>query len=72
MICFDVVSLFTNVPVNEAQHVTRNMLTGDQTLTQSSSLQVNIIIELLEICLKTTCFQDEDKFFQQKDGIAVG
>jgi hypothetical protein len=34
-------------------------------------LQAEAIIELLEIGLKTTYFQ-VDKFFQQKDGIAVG
>ncbi|PNF31066.1 hypothetical protein B7P43_G17441 [Cryptotermes secundus] len=28
-------------------------------------------MELLEVCLRTTCFQ-VDKFFQQKDGMAMG
>jgi hypothetical protein len=29
-------------------------------------------MELLEVCLKTTYFQVDDKFFQQKDGMAMG
>jgi hypothetical protein len=29
-------------------------------------------MESLEVCLKTTYFQVDDKFFQQKDGMAVG
>jgi hypothetical protein len=29
-------------------------------------------MELLEVCLKTTYFQVDDTFFQQKDGIAMG
>jgi hypothetical protein len=29
-------------------------------------------MELLEICLKTTYFQVEDKFFQQKVGMMMG
>jgi hypothetical protein len=29
-------------------------------------------MELLDICVKTTYFQFEDKFCQQKEGIAMG
>jgi hypothetical protein len=29
-------------------------------------------MELLEVCLKTTYFQVDNKFFQQKDGMAMG
>jgi hypothetical protein len=29
-------------------------------------------MELLEVCLKTTYFQVDDKLFQQKDGMAIG
>jgi hypothetical protein len=29
-------------------------------------------MELLEVCLKTTYFQADDKFFQQKNYMAVG
>jgi hypothetical protein len=29
-------------------------------------------MELLDICLTTTYFQSEDKFYQQKEGKAVG
>jgi hypothetical protein len=29
-------------------------------------------MELMEVCLKTTYFQGDDKFIQQKDGVAMG
>jgi len=29
-------------------------------------------MELLEVCLKTTYFQADDKFFQQREGMAMG
>jgi hypothetical protein len=29
-------------------------------------------LELLEVCLRTTYFQVDDKFFQQKDGMTIG
>jgi hypothetical protein len=67
-----VVSVFTNVPVDEALQVIRNKLQNDHTLTERSSLEVGAIMELLGVCLKTTCFQVDDKFFQQKDGMAMG
>jgi hypothetical protein len=35
-------------------------------------LQFESIMELLEVCLRTTYFQEDDKFFQQKDGMAMG
>jgi hypothetical protein len=35
-------------------------------------LDVEAIMELLEVCLRTTYFQVNDKFFQQKDGMVMG
>jgi hypothetical protein len=68
----DVVSLFANVSNDEALQVIRNKLHNDDTLAERSPLQVEAIMELLEVCLSTTYFQVDDKFFQQKDGMAMG
>jgi hypothetical protein len=57
---------------NEALQVIRNKLQNDHTLTELSSLEVGAIMELLEVCLKTTYFQVDDKFFQQKDDMSMG
>jgi hypothetical protein len=72
LVSFDVVSLFTNDSVDEALRVIRNMLQNDHTPTECFSLEVGGIMELLEVCLKTTYFQVDDKFFQQKEGMAMG
>jgi hypothetical protein len=72
LISFDVISLFTNVPVDEAQRVIRNRLCNDDTLAERSLLKVEAIMELLEFSLRTTCYQVDSKFFQQKDGMAMG
>jgi hypothetical protein len=50
LISFDVVSLFTNVPVDEALRVIRNKLYNDDTLVAQFVLQVEAIVELLQIC----------------------
>jgi hypothetical protein len=72
LVSFEVVSLFTNAPVDEALRVVRNKLRNDNTLAERSVLQVEAIMELLEVYLRTTYFQVDDKFFQQKDGMAMG
>jgi hypothetical protein len=72
LVSFDVVSLFTDVPVDKALQVIRNKLHNDNTLAERPVLQVEAILELLEVCLKTIYFQVNDKFFQQKDGMAMG
>jgi hypothetical protein len=68
LVSVDVVSLFTKVPVDETLQIIRNKVHNDDTLAEQFVLQVEAIIELLEVCLKTAYFQVDDKFFQLKDG----
>jgi predicted GIY-YIG superfamily endonuclease len=72
LVSFDVVSLFTNVPVDEALQVIRSRLEDDNTLAERSVLEVEAVMELLEVCLRTTYFQVDDGFYQQKEGMAMG
>jgi hypothetical protein len=72
LVSFDVVSLFTNVPMEEILQVIRNRLSMDHSFPERSSLQVEDVMELLDICLTTTYFQFEDKFYQKKESMAVG
>jgi hypothetical protein len=65
------VSLFTNVPTEEVSQVVRNKLSADHSFPERSSLQVEDVMELLDICLATTYFQFEDKFYQQKEDMAI-
>jgi hypothetical protein len=48
LVSFDVVSLFTDVPVGEAVQVVRNKLHNDDTLAEQSLLHVAAIMEILE------------------------
>jgi hypothetical protein len=72
LVSFDVVSLFTNVPVGEVLQVVRDRLSTDPSFLERAPLQVEDVMELLDICLKTMYFQFEDTFDQQKEGMAVG
>jgi hypothetical protein len=60
LINFNVLSLFTNVRVDKALQVIRNKLHNDDTLVERSILQVEAIVELLEVFLRTTYFQVDE------------
>jgi len=62
MVSFDVKSLFTSVPVDEALLIINNKLEHDETLELRTFLSVESIMELLTLCLKTTYFSYEDHF----------
>jgi hypothetical protein len=57
--------------VEEILQVIRNRLDTDPSFLECLSVQVEDVMELLDICLTTTYFQFQDKFYQQKEGIAM-
>ena len=68
----DVVSLFTNVPIDKALEIIRRKLHDDPTLKDRTNLDVDDIIELLSMVLNTTYFQYNGSIYQQKFGAAMG
>ncbi|KAJ8909610.1 hypothetical protein NQ315_003481, partial [Exocentrus adspersus] len=72
LVSFDVVSLFTNVPVDKTLSIVRNKLENDNNLKDRTKLNVSAFMELLTLCIKTTYFQLENDFYQQDFGMAMG
>ena len=72
MVSFDVVSLFTRVPLKEAMEVIFARLEHDETLEERTNIPVHDICHLTEICLTSTYFQFQDAFYEQVDGAAMG
>ena len=72
MISFDVTNLFMPVPVNEALRVVEEWLSGDDSLKERTSIPTPQQTELIELCLGSTYFQFQDKFFEQTDGATMG
>jgi hypothetical protein len=66
LVSLDIVNLFNNVPIDEALSVVKKNLVDDDSSKERSKLSVNAIMELLEICLKTSYFKFDDKFYEQK------
>jgi hypothetical protein len=72
LLTFDHVSLFINVPDDEALQVVSNELHNNDTLMEWSVLQAKAIMGQLEVHFRAIYFQVDDKFLQQKDGMDTG
>ena len=65
----DVVSLFTNTPIEKALDIIRKRMIEDKTQT---NLEVEDVLKLLEFTLTTTYFSFRGHIYQQKIGAAMG
>ena len=71
MVSFDVVSLFTKIPVNLAKDVACEQLTNDVTLSERTEMTINDIEIALNLCLNNTYFIFQGKFYQQIFGVPM-
>ena len=71
MVSFEVVSLFTAIPVNKACSYIRNKLDKDITLHSSTNLTTDYIISLLEFVLSNNYFVYNDCIYKQIQGSPV-
>ncbi len=72
MVSFDVVSLFTAIPVDRACEHIRNKLFKDETLQHRTKLSIDDIIRLLRFTLTTSYFNFNKKTYKQIHGCAMG
>ena len=71
-VSFDVTSLFTNVPIEEAVGVIRDKLREDEDLVERTPLSPDRVAELLSLCLRSTYFSFGGEFYEQRQGAAMG
>ena len=72
LVSFDVVSLFTRVPVDEPLDVISELLLQDETLPERTTILAPDLCRLIELCLKSTYFRFGDTFYEQVEGAAMG
>ena len=72
LVSYDVSSLFTSIPINEAIPVVRAKLESDQSLPDRCPLDISQLSVLLEMCLSSTYFTFQGEFYKQKKGAAMG
>ncbi|KAL5246892.1 hypothetical protein ACHWQZ_G018935 [Mnemiopsis leidyi] len=71
MACFDVSSLFTNVPLDETIGITLDRLYRSDVNTPPN-LPEHVLKHLLEMCVKDNVFVFNGQVFYQTDGVAMG
>ena len=72
MVSFDVKSLFTKVPMDEALEIIQEKLKNDETLEDRTTFSAITITNLIKFCMKTTYFGFKDEIYQQLDGAPMG
>lgn len=72
MVSFDVVNLFTSVPVNLAVNILKDRLLNDNSLSERTDLLVEDLVDLVDFCLKCTDFVFRGEFYHQRFGCAMG
>lgn len=72
MVSFDVVSLFTNVPIDVACDAAFLKLSTDATLSERTQLSPAKIVDLLKFVLHSTYFMYNGDFYEQQEGAAMG
>lgn len=69
MLSLDIVSLFTNVPVDDVLAFLENKLVDFQ---DEFPLQVSKIIALVKLCVTNNVFSFDNKFYRQRNGCSMG
>ena len=72
MVSFDIKSLFTSVPVDQAEIAVQEALRNDEELQERTNLKVDAIMSLVRLCLTTTSFQFRDTHYELTDGLPMG
>ena len=72
LVSFDVSTLFTSIPTDEAVRVIRQRLEQDNSWQDRTNLNVDQLTQLLELCLNTTYFMYSGDFYKQNKGPAMG
>ena len=71
MISFDVVSLFTSIPLDTARLITEKLLTNNTSWQTKTELNIQDILDLLDLCLSTEfCFQNN--YYRQISDTPMG
>ena len=69
---YDVLALFTSVPVNKAMDIISRKLEEDESLSNRTPLSPTDLIILLEKCLNCTYFLHKGLFYLEVHGAAMG
>ena len=70
MACFDIESLFTNIPLDETINICVNKVFGNK--KRVKGLLKKDFKQLLSLSVTSSCFVFNSVYYQQVDGVAMG
>ena len=72
MILFDVEALYTNMSIDDALAIIKELLKNDKTLPDRTPLSPKNVLDLLEFLLRTTFFIFNGTYYQWTERVAMG
>ena len=72
LVSFDVESLFTSVPIEDACIILKSRLDEDDSLVDRTALSAQDIVSLTRLCVSNAYFLWDGKFYKQREGAAMG
>ena len=74
MASFDVISLFTKIPIDIANSIIFNLLNNDKCLKERTNLTIEELVEELNLCLDNTYMyiQFRENYYKQIFGVPMG
>ena len=72
MVSFDVEALYTSIPIDRALLAIKDKLEDDDIWREKTTLSIIQIVELLELCLRSTYFTFRERFYELTDALAMG
>ena len=72
MVSFDIKSLFTSVPVDQATEAITMILQNDDSFHERCRIKIASFMELLRLCTSITTFQFRGQHYELADGLPMG
>ena len=70
MVSFDVISLYTNVPIIDT--LIKDYVNNDDQFTRETAIPQDKFLDLVHLVLTTTWYTFNSQFYQQTDGVTMG
>ena len=69
---FDVISLYTNIPILDTLNIIKDYVNNDDQFTRETAITQDKFLDLVHLVLTSTWYTFNSQFYQQTDGVAMG
>ena len=72
MVSFEVISLYTNIPIIDTLNIIKDYVNNDNQFTRKTAIPQDKFLDLVHLVLTTTWYTFNSQFYQQTDDVAMG